>query len=509
MNQISKTFGMVKALKEVDLELHHGEVMALLGENGAGKSTLMNILCGATSNYEGEIRINGQPVQISSPTVASKHGVVKIHQELQLVPELTVAENIFLGREERNHFGFIDYKMMNAKAQTYMKILDLTVPPQQQVKRLRIGEQQLVEIAKALSLDAKILIMDEPTTALSKHETEKLFQVVKQLSAKGVSIIYITHRMEEIFELSDRVVVLRDGSFVGAVATVETNHNELVRMMVGRSFAELFPHRDFRKGKEVLRVENLSFHPPITNGKRKLKEVSLTLHQGEILGISGLLGAGRSELFECLFGLHVRRCTGNVYIHQQQVMIKNPRDAIDKGLAFLTEDRKGQGLVLGRSIGENMSLPLLDKFSRLTFMMTKQEKVVWDEQIRSLSIKAPSYATQAKQLSGGNQQKVIIGKWLLSKPMILLLDEPTRGIDVNAKAEIYEVIHQLARSGMGILLISSDMPEILGLSDRILTICEGRITGEFMRAEATEEKLLKAATEREVTSSHDSAQNII
>ncbi|NOV01150.1 sugar ABC transporter ATP-binding protein [Paenibacillus planticolens] len=509
MHQISKSFGLVQALRGVELELQQGEVMALLGENGAGKSTLMNILSGATHTYEGEIRIHGEEVHISSPTDASKHGVVKIHQELQLIPELTVAENIFLGREQRNQFGFIDYKMMNTSAKAFMNILDLTVPPHQQVKRLRIGEQQLVEIAKALSLDAKILIMDEPTTALSKHETVKLFQVVKQLSAKGVSIIYITHRMEEIFALSERVVVLRDGALVGSVVTAETNHDELVRMMVGRSFADLFPHRDFRKGREVLRVENLSFDPSVSNGKRKLKNVSLSLHEGEILGISGLLGSGRTELFECLYGLHVKRSTGNVYIHDQKAMIRNPRDAIDTGLAFLTEDRKGQGLVLSRSIGENMSLPLLDTFSRMFFMKRKQEKVVWDEQIRTLRIKAPSYATLAKQLSGGNQQKVIIGKWLLSKPTILLLDEPTRGIDVNAKAEIYEVIHQLALSGMGILLISSDMPEILGLSDRILTICEGRVTGEFMRAEATEEKLLKAATDREEPTLHDNTQNII
>ncbi|TXK84923.1 sugar ABC transporter ATP-binding protein [Paenibacillus sp. N3.4] len=497
MNQISKSFGTVHALSKVDVELYQGEIMALLGENGAGKSTLMDILSGAIPSYDGEIRIKNQYVNIHTPNDARKQGVVKIHQELQLIPELTVAENIFLGREKRTSLGFIDYKLMNARATQYLNILGVHVEPNQLVKQLRIGEQQLVEIAKALSLDAKILIMDEPTTALSKNETEKLFQVVQQLSMEGVSIIYITHRMEEIFKLSKRVVVLRDGMLVGSVKTSETSHDELVKMMVGRTFNELFPYRDKQTSKEVLRVENLWYAPSETLGKRKLKEVSFSLHEGEILGISGLLGSGRSELLECLYGVHQGNHTGHIYIRNQLVEIHHPKEAIECGIGFVTEDRKAQGLVLTRSIGENMSLPLLNKFSTLFFMRKKVEKRHWNEQIQTLKIKAPSYATLTQNLSGGNQQKVIIGKWLLSNPAILLLDEPTRGIDVNAKAEIYQVIHQLAMSGLGILLVSSDMPEILGLSDRILTICEGRITGEFLKHEATEEKLLKAATDSE------------
>lgn len=496
MKGVSKSFGAVRALRRVDLDLRRGEVLALLGENGAGKSTLMNVLSGGFHSYEGQIFIEGRPVQIHSPTAAHQYGIVKIHQELQLIPELTVAENIFLGRESRTRTGVIHYAWMNREARTYMDILDLKVEPNVQVKKLKVGEQQLVEIAKALSLNAKLVIMDEPTTALSTNETARLFEVVRKLAQEGVSIIYITHRMEEIFKISDRIIVLRDGANAGQVDTSNTDHDELVRMMVGRTFQELFPNRQYTEEKPLLNVQGLSLRSD--KGRRKLNDLSFTLHAGEILGISGLLGSGRSELLECIFGMHFGSTSGMFQVEGLPAVIKHPQDAIDNGIAFVTEDRKAQGLVLGRSIGENMSLPILKKLSRYWIMETGRERNLWQEQMTALDVKAFGPSMAVGHLSGGNQQKVVMAKWLLTHPKILLLDEPTRGIDVNAKAEIYQLIQRLAKEGMGILLVSSDMPEILGLCDRILTMCEGTITAEFRREEASEEKLLKAATRREV-----------
>ncbi|WP_314589305.1 sugar ABC transporter ATP-binding protein [Paenibacillus terrigena] len=501
MKDISKSFGAVQALMKVNLELYSGEVLALLGENGAGKSTLMNILSGGVPSYQGDIEISGERAHIHSPMDARQAGVAKIHQELQLVPELSVAENIYIGREPCTKLGFIDRRRMNLLAKQYLDLLDLHVEPDLPVKRLRIGEQQLVEIAKALSLHAKVLIMDEPTSALSRTETRTLFHIINKIAAEGVSIIYITHRMEEIFELTHRVTVLRDGAAIGTVDTASTNHDELVGMMAGRSITELYPSRESCIGREILRVEHLHFNPPRHTNKRKLQDISLHLHRGEVLGIAGLLGSGRSELFECIYGLHTNHSKARMYIDGVRVQMKKPRDAIHRGISFVTEDRKGQGLVLGRSIGENMSLPLLRAFSKMTFMLRKVEAGHWQEQMDSLKIKAPSYHEIVGHLSGGNQQKVILGRWLLVKPQILLLDEPTRGIDVGAKSEIYQVINKLAANGLGIIVISSDLPEVIGLSDRILTFCEGRLTGEFTQQEATQEKLLSAATRREEVNS--------
>lgn len=497
MENITKSFGSVAALKNVELDLNEGEVLALMGENGAGKSTLMNILSGAISHYSGEIFLDGRKVRIHTPAEARSLGIAKIHQELQLVPELTVAENMFLGREPRTRLGFLSYRTMNRNAQTYLDSLDLTVKPRQQVKDLRLGEKQLVEIAKALSLNARILIMDEPTSALSKVEAQTLFRVVKKLTADGVSVIYITHRMEEVFDISDRIKVLRDGAYIGTVRTADTSREEIIAMMVGRTLHEMYPKGMAQKGEELLRVERFCFTPPPYGGKRPLHDISFRLYRGEVLGIAGLMGAGRSELLECLFGLHHKYCQGTIHIGGEAVKLSRPADAIRCGISFVTEDRKLQGLVLGRSIGENISLPLIPQFSRCFFMESKRERASWNGQMENLSIKAPSPATLAGALSGGNQQKVVLAKWLLTKPRILLLDEPTRGIDVGAKAEIYRLIHTLAQEGMGIIVVSSELPEILGVSDRILTFCEGRLTGEFPREEATQEKLLYAATLRE------------
>ena len=496
MTGIGKSFGPVRALNDVSLTLQAGEVLALMGENGAGKSTLMNILSGSLVHYEGDIFIDGKREQIGSPIAARNLGIAKIHQELQMVKELSIAENMFMGREKANKAGFVVKKAQEQEAAKYLDLLELNLSPRRLLKSLRVGEQQMVEIAKAISLHARILIMDEPTSAISKAETEQLFKVIRRLSAEGVGIIYITHRMEEVFEIADRLTVLRDGQYIGTVSARETNRNEIISMMVGREITDMYPKGEVEIGEEILRVENLCLKAKQGASYRPLSNVSFSLRKGEVLGIAGLLGAGRSEIFECLFGVHPGASSGEIYIEGKKAVIKSPRDAIDRGLAFATEDRKGKGLVLLRSIGENMSLPLLKKFTKGLFMNTDAEKSEWDVQMKAMRIKAPSVKTLCQTLSGGNQQKVVLGRWMITHPKVLLLDEPTRGIDVGAKAEIYQMISDLAAKGIGIIVISSELPEIIGISDRIITLCEGRVTGEFMRDEATQEKLLYAATLR-------------
>ena len=500
MEGIGKSFGQVRALNNVSLELDGGEVLALMGENGAGKSTLMNILCGALVRYEGQIYIDDKPVQIGNPVVARALGIAKIHQELQMAKEMSIAENMFMGREKCNWLGLVDKKAQEQEARKWLSMLELDLDPHRLLRTLRVGEQQMVEIAKAISLNARILILDEPTSAISKQETEQLFRVIRRLSSEGVGIIYITHRMEEVFEIADRLEVLRDGEYIGTVNAKETDRDRIISMMVGREIKDMYPKAEVPIGDEVLRVEHLCLNTPQGSSSRPLQDISFTLRRGEVLGLAGLLGAGRSEVFECLFGVHPALTTGDIYIEGRKVAVKSPRDAIDHGLAFATEDRKGKGLVLLRSIGENMSLPLLKRFTRGIVMDKGAEKVEWDAQMSAMRIKATGTGTLAGTLSGGNQQKVVLGRWLITHPKILLLDEPTRGIDVGAKAEIYQLINSLAAQGIGIIVVSSELPEIIGISDRILTLCEGRITGEFLRGEATQEKLLSAATMREEAS---------
>lgn len=494
MEGISKSFGPVQALSDVSLTLHTGEVLALMGENGAGKSTLMNILCGALTNYQGRIYINDEQVHINSPHHARNLGIAKIHQELQLVPELSVSENMFMGRERRNRLGFVDKKGMEKEAQEYLDLLELGIDSSRPVKTLRVGEQQMVEIAKAISLNTRILIMDEPTSAISRAETEQLFNIIRKLSGDGVAIIYITHRLEEVFQISDRIIVIRDGFYVDTLGTKATGRNEIISLMVGREISNVYPKETVPIGEEVLRVEKLSLRPPRGSAHRPLEKISFSLHKGEVLGIGGLLGSGRSELFECIFGVHPGHCSADIYVDGKKTDIRSPREAIAAGISFATEDRKGKGLVLLRSLGENMSLPMLKQLSRFMFMQKQEEMVLWQEQMDSMRIKAPSYNTQCATLSGGNQQKVILGRWMITKPKVLLLDEPTRGIDVGSKAEIYALISTLASQGIGIIVISSDLPEILGITDRIITLCEGRQTGHFLKGEATQETLLHAAT---------------
>ncbi|NLD58861.1 MAG: sugar ABC transporter ATP-binding protein [Clostridiales bacterium] len=497
MRGIGKSFGAVRALDDVRLELNPGEVLALMGENGAGKSTLMNILSGSIAHYEGDIFIDGRREQIGSPTVARALGIAKIHQELQLVPEMSVAENMFMGREKLNRARLVNKRAQENAAGRYLDMLELNISPRRAIKALRVGEQQMVEIAKAISLNARILIMDEPTSAISKAESQQLFRVIRKLVAEGVAIIYITHRMEEVFEVADRLTVLRDGRYIDTVDARATDREAIISMMVGREIRDMYPKEAVPVGDEVLRVEHLSLLARPGSSARALKDVSFSLRRGEVLGIAGLLGAGRSEIFECLFGVHARHMHGDIYIEGKKVAIRSPRDAIDRGLSFATEDRKGKGLVLLRSIGENMSLPLLRRFTKGLFMDTAREKVEWSRQMDAMRIKAPSVKTLCAALSGGNQQKVVLGRWLITHPKVLLLDEPTRGIDVGAKAEIYQLINRLAAQGIGIIVISSELPEVIGIADRILTLCEGRLNAEFRRDEATQEKLLYAATLRE------------
>lgn len=494
MKNISKTFGNVQALKGVSLDLYAGEVLALVGENGAGKSTLMNILSGSLQPTEGEIYLNGEKVVVPDPITAKKLGIAKIHQELQIVPELSVAENIFLGRWKTSAGPAVDFKAMKDEAKVYLDMLDVHVDPSKKLKDLRIGEQQLVEIAKAISLNSKIIVMDEPTSAISEKEAEKLFTIIRRLRGEGKGIIYITHRMEEIFKIADRLTVMRDGQYIGTVKAAETSKDEIIRMMVGRDMSEQYPKDPTEKGEVALEVKNLTYTPPMGSFRRSLKNISLKVRHGEVLGIAGLAGAGRSEFFECLAGVHHGDTRGEIIIEGRPVTIKTPADAIRAGISFATEDRKGSGLVLQRSIGENMSLPLLKKFSSMFFMKHQEEKKVWQEQMEALRVKAPSYKTLASSLSGGNQQKVVLARWLMTHPKILLLDEPTRGIDVGAKAEIYQLINNLAKQGMAIIVVSSELPEVIGISDRIVTFCEGELTGEFMQEDATQEKLLQSAT---------------
>ena len=496
MKGISKSFGPVKALKKASLNLKRGEVLALMGENGAGKSTLMNVLSGSLHPDEGEILLDGVQREIKNPIQARSLGIVKIHQELQIVPELDIAENIFLGRWQTAGIGFVQKKKMHYMAKECLKMLEWEMDTRTKLKDLRIGEQQLVEIAKAISCDAKIIVMDEPTSALSEPEAKKLFHVIEKLKNKGCGIIYITHRMEEVFKISDRLSVMRDGEYIGTKEAKETDNEEIIAMMVGRSVEEQYPKRDVKIGDVILEVKNLNFTPPKESFKRSLKDISFKVRAGEVLGIAGLAGAGRSEVFESIVGKHATCTTGEILIDGKALQIRSPKDAIDAGISFATEDRKGTGLVLGRSIGDNISLPIYDHYSSFGFMRDGEQKKDWIEYMNRLHVKAKSLNVPVSSLSGGNQQKVILARWLLTKPKVLLLDEPTRGIDVGAKEEIYLLINELAASGLAVVVISSELPEVIGICDRIITICEGRLTGEISRKEATQEILLAAATDR-------------
>jgi ribose transport system ATP-binding protein len=485
MRHIRKTFPGVVALDDVDFELRRGEVHILLGENGAGKSTLMKILSGAYQKSAGQIILDGAEVEIKNPKHAQTLGISTIYQEFNLIPQLSVGENILLGREPQRLPGLIDQRAVFQTAARALSDLGLTLDPRKLVKELRVAEQQMVEVAKALSLDARIMIMDEPTAALTEHEIGELFTTIRQLKDQGVSIVYISHRMEELFEIGDRVTVLRDGRSVGTYDVRGMSKSELIRLMVNRELTELFPKERAARGPEVLRLEGLSTEDG-------LKDISFSLHKGEVLGIAGLLGAGRTELARAIFGLDTIT-GGTIYINGVPRRIGSPRAAINSGIGFLTEDRKSQGLVLPLSVKENLCLSSVDRFSRWGIVDTDEEQQAASLYVKELRIKTPSLDQKVVFLSGGNQQKVVLSKWLCCESKVFIFDEPTRGVDVGAKAEIYQLMNRLTASGVAIIMISSEMLEVLGMSDRILVMRGGRIAGEFSAEDATQERVLACA----------------
>ena len=476
---ISKSFPGVRALSEISFDVRPGEVHALLGENGAGKSTLIKIMSGVYQPDAGAMTLDGKPTSFVSPEDAQKSGIATIYQELLLFPELTVAENIFMGHAPKNRFGAIDWSAMRDRAREVLDSLDIRdLDVRQPVGQLSVGNRQRVEIAKALSHNARILIMDEPTAALTEHDVTRLFGIVRLLRARGVGVVYISHRLEEVFLLADRVTVLRDGEFVATKQVTDTSHDDLIQMMVGRRIEHLFPKVDAKFGEVVLELQDI-VRRPMTKG------ISLKLRAGEILGIAGLVGSGRSELAEVIFGMTPAE-SGTISIDGKPVTIASPTDAKYLGIAYVPEDRGRQGLVRPMSIFQNVSLASLKRVSKNTFIDRKAESVLASDSVKQFNIRASGIGQIVGKLSGGNQQKVGLSKWLATEPRILIMDEPTRGIDVGAKAEIHRLMSELAAKGMAIIMISSELPEVLGMSDRILVMRAGRIVAEVSRADATQ-----------------------
>ncbi|GAB3908731.1 sugar ABC transporter ATP-binding protein [Larkinella knui] len=483
---LTKTFSGVKALDQVRLKVRKGEVHALMGENGAGKSTFMKILIGLHTPDSGEIIFEGSELKASNVNEVLKKGISMIHQEILIVPELTVAQNIFLGREsKRGLFGWIDEKSLNQQAAILLEQMGVTIPPGAQMKSLSVAEMQMVEIAKAISNDAKVIIMDEPTSALSEKEVATLFGIIKNLKKKGVAIIYISHKMDEIFEISDTITVLRDGKYIDTKPAAELNTPSLIKLMVGREIDNMFPEPVTQKGDHVLSVKNLS-------RAGKFSNITFDVHAGEVLGIAGLMGAGRTEIARAIFGLDPID-SGEIYLKGKQLIIKTPQDAIRSGIGYVSEDRKGLGFIPGMSVKHNITLASLPNHTKGLFIQDKSETATATKMMTDLRIKTAGPDQKVTFLSGGNQQKVVIGKVLLASPDLVILDEPTRGIDVGAKFEIYKLINQLVAQGIAVIMISSELPEILGMSDRILVLSKGQQTALLTREEATQETIMRYA----------------
>lgn len=479
---VVKSFPGVRALRGVSFDVRAGEVHALLGENGAGKSTLIKVMSGVHAPDAGTILIDGQPATLEGPHVARARGIATIFQELLLFPELTVAENIFMGHAPKGRAGAMDWRAMRTRARALLTSLDIhDLDVDEIVGTLSVGNRQRVEILRALSQDARVLIMDEPTAALGEHDVRRLFQIVRRLRERGVGIVYISHRMEEIFLLADRVSVLRDGEYVGTRNVAETDAGELVQMMVGRRIEQLFPKIEVPVGETVLELRDV-VHLPATRG------ISLSVRAGEIVGLAGLVGSGRSELAQTVFGITPAQ-SGQVMLAGQAVRITSPAQARALGIAYVPEDRGTQGLVRKMTVRENVSLSVLDRVAHAGFIDRAAERRLADEAVAQFSIRTAGIEQIVARLSGGNQQKIVLGKWLAAKPRVLILDEPTRGIDVGAKAEIHRLMGELAGQGLAILMISSELPEVLGMSDRVLVVREGRIVAEFPRAEALPERV--------------------
>jgi len=486
MKGINKAFGTNQVLKDAGFLLKDGEVHALMGENGAGKSTLMKILTGVYTKDSGTVLVDGQEVSYKNPQEAEKAGIVFIYQELNVLFDLTVEENLFMGKEITKGFGVCDKKAMRKKAREVMERMGVNIPVDAVMSDLSVGQQQMVEICKALMVDAKVLIMDEPTAALTESETRGLFRVINSLREKGVSIVYISHRMEEIFELCDRITILRDGQYVGTRCIKDINMDDVVQMMIGREIGERYPKRSCAIGGEVLRVEELSH-------EKLFRNVSFSVRAGEVLGVSGLMGAGRTEIMQAIFG-NLPGVTGKVFIEGKEVSISNPRQAIAAGIGFITEDRKTEGLLLEKSIAENIELPNLNKVSGAGVLSGKKSAELVKRGIEEFRVKCFGPGHECGNLSGGNQQKVVLAKWIYTDPKILILDEPTRGVDIGAKKEIYNVINEMAAKGVAVIMVSSELPEVLGMSDRIMVVHEGDVTGFINGADADQAKVMTLAT---------------
>lgn len=486
MEKICKYYPGVTALDHVDFELRKGEVHALLGENGAGKSTLCKIIAGAQPMDDGSYCLDGEQIRTLTPQSAKDKGVSMIYQEFNLVPYLKVYENMFLGKEiERGIYA--DKRAMIRKTREVFERFHIEIDPNSRISDLSNAYKQQVEIAKAVLENAKVLIMDEPTAPLGNREVENLFEMIRTLKSEGVSIIYISHRLEELFEISDRITVMRDGQYIETLNTKDTNKSALVKLMVGRDLSEDYPQRSTPIGEEVLRVEHLS------TVETKLHDVSFTLHKGEILGFAGLVGAGRTEVMRALFGAD-HRSSGTVYVGGKQVEILRPIDAIHHGIVLIPEDRKGQGVSLTLSIRENISLVMLHTLQSFLRISRKKERTLVDSYMNALAVKAPSMEQLTKNLSGGNQQKVVVAKWLATNADIIILDEPTRGIDIGAKYEIYLIMNRLVKEGKSIIMISSEMPELIGMSDRIIVMHQGSVSGELTKEEVSQERILEMAS---------------
>jgi len=501
MHGITMKFPGVLALDKVDFSVKPGEVMCLLGENGAGKSTLMKVLTGVYIPNEGHMLLDGKPLVLQNTQDAYSQGISIIFQEFNLCANLTVMENIFMGNEERTSFGFVSYRKMKQKAAELFRRLNIDIDPEETVKNLGVASQQMVEIAKALSQDTKILIMDEPTSSLAESEIRTLFSIVRDLQAKGIAVVFISHKLKEVIEISDRITVLRDGKLVRTVHAADINEDQLISMMVGRDMKHFFSERQYDSSNEVVfEVEGLS-------GPPKIQDVSFSLKKGEIVGLAGLVGAGRTELSMLIMGA-VKRWSGTLKMHGKPVSVNSPNDAVRQGIGYVPEDRKNLGLVQPMSTRENLTLSIhkniLNKFGFISF---RKECEIADTYIKQLQIKVSSREHIVKTLSGGNQQKVVIGKWLSALPEVMILDEPTRGIDVGSKAEVHRLIAELADAGMSILLISSELPEILAISDRVLVLSNGRLTADLAREEANEENIMQAAVKIQETSAANAAED--
>lgn len=486
MENIYKAFGTNQVLTGVDFDLLDGEVHALMGENGAGKSTMMNVLTGLHARDSGVIKIDGKETYFKNPKEAEQSGITFIHQELNIWPDMTVLENLFIGKELKNSFGLLKINDMKTLAKKQFDRLAVSIPLDKEAGSCSVGEQQMIEIAKALMTEAKVIIMDEPTAALTEREISKLFDVISSLKKAGVSIVYISHRMEEIFSICDRITVMRDGKTVDTKAIPETNFDEVVRKMVGRELTDRFPERNPNPAETVLEVKGLT-------KKGHFENVNFSVRAGEIVGVSGLMGAGRTEIMRAIFGLDSID-GGEIWLKGEKVTIKSPEQAVKEGIGFITEDRKDEGLILDFSIRDNMVLPTLYSFAPKGIINEKSETDFVNMLIKRLTVKTESPDIAVGKLSGGNQQKVVIAKWVGIGPKLLILDEPTRGVDVGAKREIYQLMNELTDRGVAIIMVSSELPEVLGMSDRILVVHEGKINGQLLKEDATQEKIMTLAT---------------